>query len=519
MTERMRMEAKFHNAAASGHQAVTDAAMEILSSGGSAFDAIVAAGFASAVAEPALNSLGGGGFLLARTAAGKELLFDFFVDTPGRGKTACPEPHFFPITVNFPGSDQVFNVGMGSVAVPGNLKGLLHVHRRLCSLPLERILEPAIDIAENGVELNYHQGYFLNLLRPIMTLTERGREIFGHGESYVKAGDRLKNPDLAAFLKSLPLNGADEFYTGEIARRIAHEMHDGDGLLTEQDLASYQVRERRPLEVLYRGRSILTNNEPSLGGPLIAIAMNLLEKLDLKRDGWGMASHIISVCECMKEVDLARSQGMDRPDRIRPEWYDEASHKISGLVGRYRGNRPHFSRGTTHMSVSDADGNVASLTCSNGEGSGYIVPGTGIMLNNMMGEDDLHPEGFHCSEPGIRVSSMMSPSVVIGDSGVELVLGSGGSKRIRTAIMQVMINYLDFGMSVKDAVYAPRIHWDSSVFQVEPGYSQEAHEIMKSCGSINVWDEIDVYFGGVHAVEPSGHCAGDPRRGGVCAVE
>ncbi len=509
---------KYHNSAASGHQAVTDAAMEIFEDGGNAFDAIVAAGFASAVSEPALNSLGGGGFLLARTASGQETLFDFFVDTPGRGLDDAEgrKPHFFPVTIKFPGSDQVFNVGMGSGAVPGNLMGFLHIHKRLCTLPLERILEPAIRLAENGVQLNYHQGYFLNMLRPIMTLTERSRGIFGEGEKYLKAGDLLKNPDLAAFLKRLPKEGANALYSGETARLMAEEMAREDGLLTIEDLASYRVIERRPLETVYRGRRILTNCPPSSGGPLITVAMNLLEHLDFSADGWGSSGHVAALCGCMKEADLARSMGMDGPDRIKNGWYGEAAQRIASMPAGSGTGLRLFSRGTTHMSVSDSEGNVASMTCSNGEGSGYIIPGTGIMLNNMMGEDDLHPEGFHSSPPGIRVSSMMSPSLVTGPDGVDLVLGSGGSKRIRTAIMQVMVNYIDFGMDIEEAVHAPRIHWDSAVFQVEPGYQGKAIETIEKAGPVNVWDDIDVYFGGVHALEPRGGCAGDPRRGGVC---
>ncbi len=512
----------YRNSAASGHQAVTDAAMEILESGGNAFDAIVAAGFASAVSEPALNSLGGGGFLLARTAEGEEILYDFFVDTPGKGiRGDFPrEPHFFPVTVNFPGSEQVFNVGMGSVAVPGNLMGLMYIHERLCTMPLEKILDPAVRLAENGVRLNHHQGYFLDLLRPIMTLTERSRAIFGDNDTYLKAGDTLRNPELAGFLKKLPETGIEPFYSGRIAEMIAEEMREQHGLLTTEDLASYRVIERQPLVTSYRGRRIVTNCPPSLGGPLITIAMTLLEKLHFHRPGWGCPGHVSAICSCMKEVAMAREQGMDSPDRIRPEWYGETAKRIGSLMDRISADQhPVFSKGTTHMSVCDRHGNAASMTCSNGEGSGYIAPGTGIMLNNMMGEDDLHPEGFHSSPPGIRVSSMMSPSLVTGPHGVELVLGSGGSKRIRTAIMQVMVNYIDFGMSIGEAVNAPRIHWDSSMFQVEPGYPDIAIEAIKGLGPLNIWQDIDVYFGGVHAVEPMGGCAGDPRRGGTCAQE
>ena len=153
------------------------------------------------------------------------------------------------------------------------------------------------------------------------------------------------------------------------------------------------------------------------------------------------------------------------------------------------------------------------MTTSNGEGSGYVVPGTGIMLNNMMGEDDLHPDGFHASPPGLRVGSMMAPSLVMDGDRVRLVVGSGGSKRIRTALLQVISHVVDFGLSVHDAVEAPRVHWDGEAVQVEPGHDRAA---LAGLGDdpINEWPERDVYFGGVHAVVPGVEGAGDPRRGG-----
>jgi gamma-glutamyltranspeptidase/glutathione hydrolase len=166
--------------------------------------------------------------------------------------------------------------------------------------------------------------------------------------------------------------------------------------------------------------------------------------------------------------------------------------------------------------VADAEGNVASLSTSNGEASGYVVPGTGVMLNNMLGEDDLHPDGFHASPPGVRVSSMMAPTVVLGADGVELVLGSGGSARIRTAILQTISAVVDFGLDPADAVGRPRIHWDGAAFQVEPGFASESVAALAELGPINAWAELNLYFGGVHAVSPYGHGGGDPRRAGAC---
>jgi gamma-glutamyltranspeptidase/glutathione hydrolase len=178
-----------------------------------------------------------------------------------------------------------------------------------------------------------------------------------------------------------------------------------------------------------------------------------------------------------------------------------------------------FSRGTTHASVADAHGNVASMTTSNGEGSGYIVPGAGIMLNNMLGEDDLHPDGFHSSPPGQRVASMMSPSLVEDEAGPDLVLGSGGSKRIRTAVLQVAQRSVDFGTPLPQAVAAPRMHWDGALLQVEPGLAEATLAALRHRWPVNLWPEPNLYFGGVHAVAPRrGQAAGDARRGGAAQI-
>jgi gamma-glutamyltranspeptidase/glutathione hydrolase len=460
----------------------------MLESGGNAFDAVVAAGFAASVAEPMFTSLGGGGFLLARPAGGPARVFDFFVDAPGRGlPAALLEPHFVPMTVHFPASDQVFHVGLGSVAVPGNLAGFLTVHERLGRLPLDEIVAPAVALARDGVVLNPHQAYVQELLTPIITLTEAGRRIYTPEGRGLAEGDRLCNPDQARFLETLP-EGARALYAGDLAERIAADMHEGGGLLTREDLAAYRVVEREPLAIGYRGVTVLTNPPPSPGGTLIASSLErLAERLD-PTVAWGSPEHLGTVAAVMQEVER---------ERARPA-----------------------SGGTTHVSIVDAEGSAASLSLSNGEGSGYLVPGTGIMLNNMLGEDDLHPEGFHASPPGERVGSMMSPTVVVGgDGAIRLVLGSGGSKRIRSAIVQVATSVLDFGRGLAIAVRSPRIHWDGEAFQAEPGLPADGLTRLRQAGPVNAWDALNLYFGGVHAVAPAtGEAAGDPRRMGDAVV-
>lgn len=490
---------------AAGHPLTSQAAIDIMDQGGNAFDAVIAAGFTAAVAEPALTSLGGGGFLLAATNSGEEILFDFFSDTPGLGLPATDlDPHFFTVTVKFPGADQDFKIGLGSVAVPGNLKGFIHVQRKLGVLTLDKIVQPAIRAAREGVLINHCQAHFLELLYPIMTLSEAGRDLHKPGGKYLQEGMKYFNHDLAAFLEELPHDKGDNFYHGALASRIAAEMHSGQGLLSAEDLASYRVKERQPLAIIYRGHRFLTNPPPSFGGTLIGATLQLLETAPLAEMSWGSAQHLKVLGKVLEEIDKHRDSVATTADQDKSDWLATAGTAVQRM----------FSRGTTHISVSDSMGNHAAMTTSNGEGSGYIVPGTGIMLNNMMGEDDLHPGGFHSSPPGLRVSSMMSPSMLVGNNGVEMVIGSGGSKRIRTAIPQVISNVVDFGIPVERAVELPRIHWDGETMQIEPGYERSVIEELQKIWPVNVWSNRNVYFGGVHAIH-NGQPAGDPRRGGT----
>jgi gamma-glutamyltranspeptidase/glutathione hydrolase len=489
----------------SGHPAVSEAAAEILRAGGNAFDAVVGAGFASTVAEPLLSTLGGGGFVLAHTARGEEVLFDFFVDIPGRGEGRGEGDALdFPaIVVRFPGAEQVFHIGMASAAVPGTLKGLLHVHERMGRLPLAEVVQPAVGLARSGVIVNDFQATLAHLLDPVLRAspealalhTDGGGEILG-------SGARQRNPELASFLESLPRH-PEGFYGGALADEVARAMREEGGLLTRGDLAAYRVIERRPLTASYRGRRILTNPAPSIGGPLMALALTLQEGVDLEEGGWGSGRHVSALAAVLFEVEGIRARGGPLPT-AGDAAHREAWHAVRTSTG-----------GTTHLNVADAEGNVAAFTASNGEGSGYCVPGTGVMLNNMMGEDDLHPEGFHRSAPGSRISSMMAPSMVVEDGRVLAALGTGGSKRIRTAVQQVITNLVDFSLPVIESVAFPRLHLTQGTFHVEPGYPTEALEALSTFGEVVVWEAKNLFFGGVHTILPaSATGAGDDRRAG-----
>ena len=489
---------------AAGHAKAADAAAHALQEGGNAFDAVVAAGFASAVCEPGFTSLAGGGFLLARSPEAGDVLFDFFVDTPGRGLPAgTVDPVFEEVWVDFGSARQTFHCGPGSVAVPGCLAGYLHVHRRLGRLPIEAVVEPAVDLAAGGVEVSVTQANDFALLAPILARTEASRAIFFPDGELLRAGDTLHNRDLARFLASLGRDDDASFYRGPLARRLVEQLRAGGGLLTEADLDGYRVIERTPLRARYRDRTLLTNPPPTFGGALLALALRRIEA-----EGPPLANG------SDRARQLART--MADIDRDRAAAHPEILAALRGDLGDDPDARPVATRGTTHVTIADAEGNVAAMTTSNGECSGDVIDGTGISCNNMLGEDDLHPDGFHAAPPGVRVASMMSPTFVLDPQGdVELALGSGGSKRIRSALLQVLTATIDHGTDLEAAVLAPRIHWDTDHLEVEPGLDASVLAALEADRPVNVWPTTSMYFGGVHAVAPGRTGAGDPRRGGA----
>lgn len=494
---------------AAGHQLTCKAAAEILEKGGNAFDAAIAAGFSAAVTEPTLCSVGGGGFLLAHVQkTGQDILFDFFVNTPGKGLNKNIKPHFFPITVNFKDSQQDFHIGMGSAAVPAALKGFLYIHNQLGVLPLNQVLEPAIRYSINGIVLTRHQAYFLSLLRPIITFSTFGKSLYEKKGHYVQAGDKIANPTYGEFLRILCKLGQGVFYEGFIANQIEKDMKQGGGFVTTQDLMTYEIKERKPLRINFRDCEIVTNPLPSSGGILMGLYMELFQSAKCSTD---TVEGIFALVETMRTAENLRKSkkyGLE-------ELYPLIEAEKNSFINKLKQIHVQSTSGTTHVSILDSEGNAASMTVSNGEGSGYFVPGTGIMLNNMLGEDDLHPDGFHFSPPGLRVSSMMSPSFINKNGQLKVVLGSGGSKRIKTALFQVIINLVDKGMSLQEAIESPRIHLDDSqTLQIEPCFDEALVQQLAKYFKINTWSEKEVYFGGVHAVSISGQGWGDSRRGG-----
>ncbi|MBE9124887.1 MULTISPECIES: gamma-glutamyltransferase [unclassified Coleofasciculus] len=517
------MAQKTRGTIAAGHEKTAEAGIEMFRLGGNAFDAAVAAILASFVTEPGLTSAAGGGFLLAHTQANQNILFDFFTQTPCQ-KRNRQGIDFYPVSVNFGNAVQEFHIGLGSMAVPGNLAGVFHVHNRLGKLPLPIVAEPAIHYAKQGILLNKFQYYSLRtVLEPIIMAHKDGKLVFALTGEPINPGGMLMMSEFADTLAYLTKNGVREFYEGEIARQLVQDCQQLGGYLTVEDLKNYQVIEREPLTIDYRGNTLLTNPPPSSGGTLIACALKLLSQVDMEKLGFGSVRHLEILYQVMKLTNVARKDGYDAylyqeniADKfLADEHLAQYNQQLTQTMNKWGS--------TTHISVIDGDGNAASVTTSNGEGSGYVIPGTGIMVNNMLGEEDLNPHGFHQWQENVRISSMMSPTIVLKNNQPEIVLGSGGSNRIRTAILQVISNILDFKLSVNEAVDSPRTHGENSVFHVEPGLSvEDVNQITLSANHQLVrWQEKNLFFGGVHTVMkiPDGSVigAGDRRRDGTVA--
>jgi gamma-glutamyltranspeptidase/glutathione hydrolase len=508
--------------AASGHRETSKAASRILEEGGNAFDAVLAGLCAATVAEPMLVSLGGGGFLVARPQGHPPRVYDFFCQTP-----MIPRPEgeidFYPFIADFGWTTQEFHIGMGSIAVPGVIAGLFAAHQDLGRLPLAKVLRPATELASNGVTINDFQGEVIRVLRPIYDATPEAHELYASPDDsgrLLKAGERQKFPHLASTLEQFAKEGPDFFYRGDLAHKLVEDCGALGGQLTLKDLADYRVERRSPVDFAYRGARIAINSPPSLGGGLVAFALKMLDDaaLNLSATEWGSAEHLVALLRAMRGANGVRKEF--RLDEGCSE-QDVAAFLDSDVLAQWREIPAGqlFSRGTTHISVADSEGNLASLTASNGEGCGYLLPGTDIMLNNMLGEEDLNPHGFHRWKPGSRLASMMSPAVAALPGDRFVALGSGGSNRIRSAVSQVLINLIDFQMSLEEAIQAPRMHLEKGKLSMETGFSASvAQELESIVDEVEHWGDQNLFFGGVHAVSlaPDGGLAGyaDQRRGG-----
>ncbi|WP_034392641.1 gamma-glutamyltransferase [Candidatus Microthrix parvicella] len=460
---------------AAGHPVTADAAAAMLGAGGNAWDAAVAAGFAATAAEPLYTSLAGGGFLLATGPGRAPVLFDFFTAVPGLGRVRPVAPPV-AVPIAFGAATQTFHVGPGSVAVPGLLPGLLEVHGLLGSLPLAQVVRPAIEAAGLG-QSAAPMVRVVSLLAPVMARSSTGAALYLRDGRPLGVNDHFHNPRQAAVLAEIAAGDRNGFSDDELG-----------GAVTSADLDDYRVEARTPLSLDLTGEGGWTNPAPAFGGRLVALGLQRL-----LADRRGSDRRVPDGAVALADAMVAQA---------------EARSRLVGAV-----------QGTTHLSVIDRWGNVASMTASNGSGSGEFIPGTGIQLNNMMGEEDLHPAGFEAAEPGSRIPSMMAPTALALHGGDRVMaLGSGGSERIRSTIMQVAADLVAGRLTPAEAVEAPRMHWDGSSLQVEPGMPIEVLAALEERYRVVEWDHQDLYFGGLHLVATPNVAVGDQRRDGVARV-
>jgi gamma-glutamyltranspeptidase / glutathione hydrolase len=514
-------------AIAAGHELTALAGARALQEGGNAVDAVVAAGAMSWAAEPALTGPCGGGFVLVRPANGRPAaLLDAFTAIPGRDlppdrRLTEMEQVLVPFDER---TTQVFHVGSATCAVPGVVAGLHAVHTRYGRLPWRDLLAPAAHAADEGVVTNPGQQRVFDAIRVILTRTEEAREIFCPGGTFVAGGTVIRQRELARSIELLAEQGPGALYSGDLGRAVVQHQHRHGGRLTMADLAAYRPVWRRPLRTRYRGDELLTNPPPSSGGALVAHMLAVLDGVAPQRPA-GRAPALRALAESMRSAARLRDRRfaslLHRSGLVAHVLSDEAIAAGRRAVRRALEGAPseappvlRSDAGTTHISVVDGEGNAAAFTASNGSHSGVIVPGTGLHLNNMMGEEDL-AAGRDLS-PGKRLTSMQAPTMVERGGSVRLVVGSSGSNRLRSAILQVVLNVVDHAMEVQDAVSFPRVHVEGPRLDVEGGLDPAEIDRLEAWGENVVrFDSLNLYFGGANAVllEAGGpSAAGDPRR-------
>jgi gamma-glutamyltranspeptidase/glutathione hydrolase len=430
-------------------------------------------------------------------------VLDFFVARPGLGLREAGPRQMEEVDVDFSGgSTQMFRIGAASCAVPGAALGLEEAHRAYGTRPWDELFTPAIKLAHEGVELTRGQAYLHAILDLILRHTRESRAVYERNGERLVAGDVLVQQDLGKTLELLAERGAGALYRGELAHAIANHVQAGGGCITERDLEEYRVVRRRPVTAEFRGHEYLSNPPPSAGGILIAYGLGLLDDAG----ELGSAEAIDALARVMREQARAREDNFDRALR-------------RGGLAKLLEERAVVVRGTTHISVIDERGNAVALTASTGAGSGIVVPGTGIHVNNMLGEFDL-PKPPRAGE---RLSSGMSPSLVLHDDRPRLVVGSAGSLRLRGAVMQIVVNVVQHELGVRDAIDRPRVHLEGEHLHCEGGHDSAELDKLEAMGwDVTRWRRKNLYFGGAAAVEMKEDgtlaAAGDPRRGGAGTV-
>jgi gamma-glutamyltranspeptidase / glutathione hydrolase len=484
-------------AVAAPNAAAADAAQEVARQGGNAVDAALAAALVAMVNEVGIVSVSSGGFVTVQPAGGRPAYtVDGWMDMPGRGLTTIePSASTWDVSTAYGGGVDL-TIGPGSVAVHGALAAFGDAHRRDGHLPWREIVGPAIEVARGGFPLTSASRYYLDFVHDDVFGWDPASRAALHGPGGEVTTEQVVVPDLADSLELIADEGPGVLYDGELADLISRDVLDRGGLLTRADLAAYRAVVRPALVTRAGGWSLATTPPPSVGGVCVAAMLRLL--LDA-RGGWDPADTDLLV-RVQRAVLGHRLDALDHaPDLV------EAARAFLELV-----DRDHLafleSGSTAHVSATDRSGEACAVTFSSGYGSGMIAKGTGIWLNNCLGEQELHPAGLYAAASGTRLLSNMTPTVARHDDGSTLAIGSPGADRITTAIVQVLGCFLS-GLSLQEAVDHPRVH---------------VHRAGRPDEVVRHESELSMYFGGVGAtlVDATGRlvAAGDPRRAGAVRI-
>lgn len=448
--------------AATVHELATQAAIDIMKKGGNAVDATVAVGFVLAVVHPEAGNLGGSGYMMVRMADGQTVVFDYGVNYP---KGAAPGM--------FQGSPDR-NVGYKAIGVPGTPAGMGMAHARFGKLKWRDVLEPARKLAKDGFPASQRLEIILKLQVPVMKRYPETAKVFLHGSDRpLQQGEPVIQKDLAGTISRMQKKGWQEFYTGETAQRIAADIAAAGGVLSAEDLKSYQARENAPLRISYRGYPILLNPPSSAGGTAVAVMLNTLEQFDLKlgMEGSSFARHLQIEAMRIGFGARARVAGGQPVEQVVGKDYAQQAAKTISLERATPLNQPlpsgFESFDTTHYTVADPYGNIVANTYTlNGFFGSQVIPkGTGVLMNNYLNAN------MTSMKPGERIYANMSPTIILRkDETPWAAFGTPGAMTIASTLAQIVVNLIDFRMSLRDAIEFPRIHYagGNSGVEAEP---------------------------------------------------
>lgn len=498
----------------------TAAGSDIIAAGGNAIDVLVGVALDLTVSAIMMTSLCGGGFAIIRTPDGKVELLDFFDAVPGKGIDLEEyRKHNIPKKVHL-------NYGLGydvmtgpkTVSVPGVAKGLAVLNKKYGTMPIKELIQPAIEHAKKGTKLNRNLHEFFSVsAKEIHWATQYARDIFSKSDGSMPDIDTvIKQLDLAQTLEFIAENGLESFYTGELADAMVKEVHSGGGLLTHEDLRTYEATWREPLYTNYKGKSIWTNPAPSVGGVTMVEILNILAHHKLGKELTPQDLAVIGKAQRQalfhkynKYLDPNTNEDLSKI-LLSPEHAIESYRKIQPPAH------------TTHISYVDNAGYAVGLTMSMGYGSGVSIPGTGVLLTNSLGEIDLNPRGYLKARSGEKLISGMTPSIMFDPITEDLIsLGSAGSSRIPTSLAHVVMNLTDFDMPLQEAIMAPRCHYEDNEFAIESGIDVD-EALLDDKTKVCRFETMQRFFGGTNVVRAKKgdllQASNDPRRSGAVQV-